>query len=119
MTRATAYYGSEDENIQDRPYIKSYSSIIPVEITEDKVNGSIKIATFVGGDAYSAPIVHIKETGENAKDDYYYLHRDYLGSILAITDSDANIVEQRQFGAWGDGAPACRRQVKKMSGGHF
>ena len=60
-----------------------------------------KIVTFVGGDAYSAPIVHVKETGANAKDDFYYLHRDYLGSILAITDSNANIVEQRQFGAWG------------------
>ena len=75
-----------------------------------------KVFNLVGGDAYSAPIVHIKETGDNPKDDYYYLHRDYLGSILAITDSDANIVEQRQFGAWGNGAPACRRQVKKMSG---
>jgi hypothetical protein len=58
-----------------------------------------KIVTFVGGDAYSAPIVHVKETGSNAKDDFYYLHRDYLGSIMAITDSDAQIVEQRHFGA--------------------
>jgi len=101
MSRATSYYGSEAENKHDRPFIKHYSSIIPVEITEDTVKGTVKIVTFVGGDAYSAPIVHVKETGANAKDDFYYLHRDYLGSILAITDSSANIVEQRQFGAWG------------------
>ncbi len=30
------------------------------------------------------------------------MHRDYLGSILAITDSGGNIVEQRHFGAWGE-----------------
>ena len=72
-----------------------------------------KILTFVGGDAYSAPIVHVKETGANPKDDFYYLHRDYLGSIMAITDSNANIVEQRQFGACGG------QSVKKMSSGHF
>ncbi len=30
------------------------------------------------------------------------MHRDYLGSILAITDSSTNVVEQRHFGAWGE-----------------
>jgi len=32
----------------------------------------------------------------------WFLHRDYLGSILAITDADKNILEQRHFGAWGE-----------------
>ncbi len=101
MSRSTVYYGSEDENKQDRPFVKYYSSIIPVEIVHDKLNNTTKIITFVGGDAYSAPIVHIKQTGTNAIDAYHYLHRDYLGSIMAITDEVGNIVEQRQFGAWG------------------
>ncbi len=30
-----------------------------------------------------------------------YLHRDYQGSILAITDENATILEKRQFDAWG------------------
>jgi RHS repeat-associated protein len=33
--------------------------------------------------------------------EYHYLHRDYLGSILAITNSSGALKEQRQFGAWG------------------
>ncbi len=101
MSRSTAYYGSEAEDKQDRPFVKYYSSIIPVEIVQDKLNHTTKIITFVGGDAYSAPIVHIKQTGTNAIDAYHYLHRDYLGSIMAITDEVGNLVEQRQFGAWG------------------
>ncbi len=32
---------------------------------------------------------------------FFYLHRDYLGSVLAITDQNAHLVERRQFGAWG------------------
>jgi len=65
MSRATAYYGYASSGIGVVPepkYIKHYSSIIPVEITEDILNGTVKISTFVGGDAYSAPIVHINKT---------------------------------------------------------
>ena len=29
------------------------------------------------------------------------LHKDYLGSVLAISDEEANILEQRSFDAWG------------------
>lgn len=102
MNRTHAYYGGLQEDKTLRQYHKQYSSIIPVEITFDAINNSTKINTFIGGDTYSANIVHSKQasaSGEN--EDFYYLHRDYLGSILAITNSTADIVEQRQFGAWG------------------
>lgn len=33
--------------------------------------------------------------------EFHYFHRDYLGSIMAITDASGNLKEQRQFGAWG------------------
>ncbi|AZI56138.1 hypothetical protein EIB75_13105 [Epilithonimonas vandammei] len=29
------------------------------------------------------------------------MHKDYLGSVLAITDESGNIVEQRHYDAWG------------------
>ena len=67
---------------------------------EDTTDGSIKIISYIGGDAYTAPIAHIKKSG-NATDEFFYLHRDYLGSILAITDSSGTVQEERQFGAWG------------------
>ena len=101
MNRTNAYYGGLETNKNDRQYHKLYSSIIPSEIVHDNNNGSTKIITYVGGDAYTAPIAYIKQNGGTPTDEYHYLHRDYLGSILAITDSSANILEQRQFGAWG------------------
>ncbi len=101
MNRSTAYYGGEDEARTDRRYRKHYSAIIPAEIVEDTEAQTTKIITYVGGDAYTAPIAHIKKTGTGAVDEYHYLHRDYLGSILAITDADGDLKEQRQFGAWG------------------
>lgn len=101
MNRSTAYYGGEDQDKTARRYKKHYSAIIPVEIVEDAQAGTTKIVTYVGGDAYTAPIVHIKTTGAGAVDEYHYLHRDYLGSILAITDADGDVKEERQFGAWG------------------
>lgn len=33
---------------------------------------------------------------------YLYLHRDYLGSIVAGTNQAANLVEKRLFDAWGN-----------------
>jgi len=104
MNRSHAWYGGEDQDKNLRRFRKHYSSIIPAEIVEDTQSGETKIITYIGGDAYTAPIANIKLSSPPIGDpeqDYFYLHRDYLGSILAITDSDANIVEQRQFGAWG------------------
>ncbi len=102
MNRTHAYYGGLEEDISQRRYHKQYSSIIPVEIVEDLDEGSTKIITYVGGDAYTAPIAYIREQAQSVSiNGYHYLHRDYLGSILAISNSSAEIVEQRQFGAWG------------------
>ncbi len=98
MNRIAAYYGGLDSNKENLRYKKTYSSIMPIEIIHDDNDSSTKFITYVGGDAYTAPIAHIKKES-NAE--YHYLHRDYLGSILAITDSSANIVEQTHFGAWG------------------
>lgn len=56
---------------------------------------------YVGGNYYTAPAVLLKQGGESA---VYYIHRDYLGSILQIVDSQGNVVEENSFDAWG-----CRR----------
>ena len=101
QNRSHAYYGGNEDNKLDRQYQKHYSAITPVEIEVDD-SGNTKIITYIGGDAYSAPIVHIKQTKAGEANGYHYLHRDYLGSILAITNSSATILEQRQFRAWGE-----------------
>lgn len=99
--RSHAYYGGNEDNKLDRRYHKHYSAITPVEIEYD-TQGNTKIITYIGGDAYSAPIAYIKQTKTGESNGYHYLHRDYLGSILAISDSSGTVQEQRQFGAWGE-----------------
>jgi len=100
QNRSHAYYGNDRDNIADRRYQKHYSGISPVEIEVDK-QGNTKIITYIGGDAYGAPVAHIKQTATGKANGYHYVHRDYLNSILAISDSSGTIKEQRQFGAWG------------------
>jgi len=103
QNRTAAYYGGLQEDKTQRQFVKYYSSIIPVEIVKDNISSSVKIITYIGGSAYTAPIAQIKTdlyTGGDINE-YHYLHRDYLGSILAITNNTGVIKEQAQFGAWG------------------
>ena len=53
---------------------------------------------YLGGDPYSAPAVY-NSNGEEGK--LLFLHRDQLGSIIAITDLNGKLVEARHFDAWG------------------
>lgn len=99
--RSQAYYGGLNENKLQRNFYKHYSAITPVEIVENKTDNSTKIITYIGGNAYTAPIAYIKNTKAGSSNGYHYLHRDYLGSILTITDANGIVKEQRQFGAWG------------------
>ncbi len=98
--RSHAWYGGDMEEKEERRYRKHYSAIMPVEIEEDNTSDNVKIITYIGGDGYTAPMAHIK-TKNNDVTGFHYLHRDYLGSILAITDSSGSVREQSQFGAWG------------------
>ncbi len=103
LGRSHAYYGNEEENFEDRKYHKHYSSIFPGEVVENREQGTTKFITYLGGDAYSAVAAQIKITkGQNIEyNSINYLHRDYLGSIMAITDANSKIREQIHYGAWG------------------
>lgn len=75
------------------------------EVLFDIVTHTIKIRTFVGGDAYSAVLYQEKQLDQNTNvttTSNYYLHRDYLGSILAISNEQGVAVEKRAFDAWGN-----------------
>lgn len=67
----------------------------------DETVGRTKEKLYLGGGYYDAPAVLVKE-GSDAS--IYFIHRDYLGSILQIVDTHGNIVEESSFDAWG-----CRR----------
>lgn len=57
-----------------------------------------KSLLYIGGDAYSAPAVYVKENGSW---NIYYICRDYLGSITHITNSSGNVVQELSYDAWG------------------
>jgi len=100
--RQEVWYGGEDEDKTKRKYHKTYSRIAPIELVRDTENNTQKFLTYLGGDAYSAPVVHVKDTRANSPNGHHYLHRDYLGSILAVSNNSGEVIERAHFGAWGD-----------------
>ncbi len=96
--RSAMYYGSLDNNKMIRPLRNYYSADGSMEIKNNLQSGEVEIITYIGGDAYSAPVVF---KVNNTTEQYLYLHRDYQGTILAITNQAGNIVEKRLFDAWG------------------
>jgi RHS repeat-associated protein len=98
-SRSTMYYGSLETDKLSRRFRKHYAADGSMEIKKDMVNGTIEFITYIGGDAYSAPII-LKSDGTTQN--YLYLHRDYLGSIVAVTNQAGAVVEKRLFDAWGN-----------------
>ncbi|WP_307984016.1 FG-GAP-like repeat-containing protein [uncultured Bacteroides sp.] len=64
----------------------------------DETVGGFKEKLYLGGGYYNAPAVLLKEGGNSS---VYFVHRDYLGSILQIADTQGNVVEENSFDAWG------------------
>ncbi len=54
--------------------------------------------TWIGGDAYSAPILAVKQ-GTNKT--FYYLLRDHLGTITHVTNTSGAVQNRYSFDAWG------------------
>jgi RHS repeat-associated protein len=98
--RSIMFYGSLDVDKNLRPYRKYYSTDGTMEIKENRVTNTMEFITYLGGDGYSAPIA-LKSDGINPAK-YLYLHRDYQGSIMAISNDAGDIVEKRLFDAWGN-----------------
>lgn len=53
---------------------------------------------YLGGDAYSAPAVYVKEGGIW---NIYYICRDYLGSITHIANANSSLKAEYSYDAWG------------------
>lgn len=85
---------------------KYYSGIAAVEIIE-RPNNSLQFITYIAGSPYDASIALEKtytNTGGNytpSTQEYLYLHRDYQGTILAVSGNGGIIKERRQYDAWG------------------
>ena len=98
-SRSVMYCGGLQTNVLQRQYRKYYSADGSMEVKQDIVNNTNEFVIYIGGDGYTAPII-LKSDG--VTQNYFYLHRDYLGSIVAITNQNATAVEKRHFDAWGN-----------------
>ncbi|WP_223598281.1 RHS repeat-associated core domain-containing protein [Chryseobacterium sp. GVT01B] len=86
---------------------KYYSADGAIEFTRrsGKGGGTLQIVTYITGDPYSANYIKkdvVSFLNGSQESQNYYLHRDHLGSILAISKDDGSIVEKRFFDAWGN-----------------
>ncbi|WP_426486240.1 RHS repeat domain-containing protein [Flavobacterium sp. 2] len=100
--RSIMFYGGLGLK-ETRIYRKHYSADGSMEIKENTQTGAIEFVNYIAGDGYSAPVVYKKTYNSIGaiQEQTLYLHRDYQGSILAITNETGAILEKRQFDAWG------------------
>ena len=97
--RTAMFYGNEATDETQSAKARYYSPAGDIEIDYDRDAESYAINMYVDGDVYTASILRRKEYTTTTD---YYLHRDYLGSILAITNATGGVVEKRLFDAWGN-----------------
>lgn len=102
MGRSHMFYGDTQSDRLLRRYRKHYSLDGSMEIAYDKQTNKTTFVTYIGGDAYDANAIWRSEQGSATTSGYYFLHRDYLGSILMISDKNGAIKEKRHFDAWGN-----------------
>lgn len=89
---------------------KYYADNKEVEIVSTASSGSeeVKIINYISGTPYDAPLIFVSRfsgSGGNlskTEDAFYYLHRDYQGTILAVSNEQGQTVERRLFDPWGN-----------------
>ncbi|MBP2618391.1 RHS repeat-associated core domain-containing protein [Chryseobacterium jejuense] len=99
--RQRATYGGNFIADGEGKFTKFYSEDGSFEVVKDNTTGKEKHILYVEGSPYESNIVYLKNYDESIGS-YKFLHKDYLGSILAISDEAGNKLEQRHFDAWGN-----------------
>ncbi len=99
--RQRVTFGGNFSADSDGKFTKFYSEDGSFEVVKDNTTGKEKHVLYIGGTPYESDIIYIKNYDETGGS-YKFLHKDYLGSILAISDEAGNKLEQRHFDAWGN-----------------
>jgi len=99
--RQRVTYGGNFSIDGDGKFTKFYSEDGSFEVVKDNTTGKEKHVLYIGGDPYESNIIYLKSYDETTGS-YKFLHKDYIGSILAISDEAGNKLEQRHFDAWGN-----------------
>ncbi|WP_294219426.1 RHS repeat-associated core domain-containing protein [uncultured Chryseobacterium sp.] len=80
---------------------KFYDEEGSFEVVRDQDTNQEKHILYIAGNPYNSNIIFVKDFAESTGS-YKFLHKDYIGSILAITDEAGNKLEQRHYDAWGN-----------------
>lgn len=99
--RQRVTYGGNFGSDGNGKFTKFYSEDGSFEIVLDNTTGKEKHVLYIGGTPYESNFVYLKDYNQS-DGSYKFLHKDYLGSILAISDETGNKIEQRHFDAWGN-----------------
>lgn len=99
--RQRVTYGGNFGADNDGKFTKFYNEDGSFEVIKDNTTGNEKHILYIGGSPYESEIVYLKDFTQSSGS-YKFLHKDYLGSILAISDEFGNKLEQRHFDAWGN-----------------
>lgn len=99
--RQRVSYGGNFAPDKEGKFTKFYSEDGSFEVVKDNITGREKHILYIEGSPYKSNIVYLKNYDESTGS-YKFLHKDYLGSILAISDEVGNKIEQRHFDAWGN-----------------
>ncbi|MYY44009.1 polymorphic toxin type 44 domain-containing protein [Elizabethkingia anophelis] len=81
-------------------FTKYYSEDGSFEVVRNNITREEKHLLYIGGTPYESNIVFVKDYDED-DGSYKFLHKDYLGSILAISDEEGRLIEESHFDAWG------------------
>lgn len=105
-SRQIMYYGGNFDEVGTARYRKYYSEAGDSEIIYDRETGNEKHILYIGGSAYESSIAFIKtfhpQHGSKTDGNFIFLHKDYIGNIIAITDHQGAALERRHFDAWGN-----------------
>jgi len=97
-------YALKQDLLTNKTIEKYYSQDGTMDISVDQ-NGNAKIINYISS-PYDTPFIYVTETNLNNQtrvaEGFYYLARDFQGSVMAIYDENAKVVERRLFDPWGN-----------------
>lgn len=100
---ASFVYGCSDERVKMTVQENASTVLTRYYIDNcyelDEKVGSTTERLYLGGDAYSAPMVYVKEG--NTGWTLYNLGRDYLGSVTHVATADGVLVAEYSYDPWG------------------
>lgn len=97
------YYALKQDLLTNKTTHKYYSQDGTMDISVDQ-NGNTKIINYISS-PYDTPFIYVTELNSaltTTKEGFHYLARDFQGSVMAIFDANANVVERRLFDPWGN-----------------